>query len=77
MGAYFPCTEVEGFDSHIVHAWVVSSAVRVLGLHPSCRGFESLTTHNIAGVTQWLESLPSKQVVVGSNPITRFKCSLL
>ena len=24
-----------------------------------------------AGVTQWLESLPSKQVVVGSSPIAR------
>lgn len=24
-----------------------------------------------AGVAQWLESLPSKQIVVGSSPITR------
>jgi hypothetical protein len=28
-------------------------------------------SHDQAGVAQWLESLPSKQTVVGSSPIAR------
>src|SRR5438552_10856322 len=36
------------------------------------RGFESLPAQLIAGVAQLAEHLPSKQIVVGSNPITRF-----
>src|SRR5579871_71728 len=36
------------------------------------RGFESLPAQLTAGVAQLAEHLPSKQIVVGSNPITRF-----
>ena len=65
MGAFFLCTETEGFDSHIVHLiemtfgrvrpWLLreiitavgqlTQLVRVFGLHPKCRGFDSLIAH--------------------------------
>ena len=49
-----------------------SQMVKAVALYAKDVGVQ-VPPGGLAGVAQWLESLPSKQVVVGSSPIARSK----
>ena len=48
-----------------------SSAFGRVGSNPTCGTTTIFNYNSYAGVAQWLEFLPSKQAVEGSNPFAR------
>jgi hypothetical protein len=55
------------FDSKVRHAGCLTQLVRVPGLHPGCRGFESLSIHAVAGSSNG-RTTDFGSVYLGSNP---------
>ena len=56
---------------HDDYAHVAQSVERVLGKDEVTSSILVVGSRNWAGVTQWLESRPSKPLVAGSNPVSR------